>query len=40
VHEFVERDADTIAGRLVGGELVVAAAQVLHERVPSRDRLS
>jgi len=26
VREFVERDADTIAGRLVGGELVVAAA--------------
>jgi hypothetical protein len=38
VGEFVERDSDAIAGRLVGGEFVVAASQVLLERVPGGDR--
>jgi hypothetical protein len=37
VGEFVERDADMVHLRLVGHELVVAAAQVMHERVAIRD---
>jgi hypothetical protein len=36
--KLVERDADSIMDGQVDGELVVAAAQVLHERVPGRDR--
>jgi hypothetical protein len=35
--EFSESDADTMMGRYVNGEFVVAAAQVLYERVPARD---
>ena len=35
--EFVERDPDSIMDGDVGGEFVVAAAKVLHERVPGRD---
>ena len=35
---FVERDADPFMDGQVDGELVVAAAQVLHERMPGRDR--
>src|SRR5690242_3272062 len=35
--EFAACDAYTIAGRPVGGEFIVAAAQILHERVPGRD---
>ena len=38
VGEFGEGDADTIVERQVDGEFVVAAAQVLHEGVPGRDR--
>ena len=35
MREFGERQADSIVWRDVGGEFVVAAAQVLHERVPA-----
>ena len=35
--ELGERDADPIMDGHVGGDRVVAAAQVLHERVPGRD---
>jgi hypothetical protein len=38
--KFVERDADTLARRLVSREFVVAAAQVLHKRVPAGHRSS
>ena len=38
--EFVECDPDTVARAVLCGEFVVAAAQLLHERVPSRDRSS
>jgi hypothetical protein len=37
VREFGERDPDAIVDVYVGGELIVAAAQVLHERMPSDD---
>jgi hypothetical protein len=36
VCEFVEGEADTIVDGQVDGELVVAAPQVLHERVPAK----
>ena len=35
--KFVERDADTLARRLVSGEFVVAATQILYKRVPGGD---
>ena len=35
--KVVERDADSILDRHVDSDGVVAAAQVLHKRVPSRD---
>jgi Universal stress protein family len=38
VSEFGERDSDSILWRLIGGEFVVAAAQVLHECVTDSDR--
>jgi hypothetical protein len=37
IGELVECCAGPVAGRDVGGEFIVAAAQVLHERVPGRD---
>jgi hypothetical protein len=37
--EFVECDADPVTDRHVGGHCVVAAAEVLHEGVPSCDRV-
>ena len=37
VGEFGERDPDTIVDGQIDGELVVTAAQVLHERVPDSD---
>jgi hypothetical protein len=36
--EIAERDPDSIMGGHVGGEFVVATAQVLHERMTGRDR--
>jgi hypothetical protein len=35
--KVVERDADSILDRHVNSDGIVAAAQVLHERVPGRD---
>jgi hypothetical protein len=35
--KVVEHDADAILDRHVDGDGVVAAAQVVHERAPSRD---
>jgi len=37
--EVVERDANSIMDRHLFSECVVAAAQVLHERMPSSDRV-
>jgi hypothetical protein len=37
VCEFGERDPDAVVDVHVGCELMVAAAQVLHERMPSDD---
>jgi hypothetical protein len=37
--EFGECGADSVVGRDIGGEFVVPAAEVLHERVSDRDRL-
>ena len=37
--EFGERCGDAPDGRGAGGEFVVSAAKVLHERVPSYDHL-
>jgi hypothetical protein len=36
--EIVERHPDPIMGGRTSGEFVMAAADVLHERVPGRDR--
>ncbi len=38
--EQVERDPETAEGWFVGGDFVVAAAQVLHEGVPYCQGLS
>jgi ankyrin repeat protein len=38
VREGGERDAESIVDGHVGREFVVASAQILHERVPFRDR--
>jgi hypothetical protein len=35
--QFVERDRHPAVGRLLGGELVVSAPNVLHERMPRDD---
>lgn len=37
VGELGERDSESIMDRPVDGNLVVPAAEVLHERVPGRD---
>jgi hypothetical protein len=37
--EVGEGDAESVSPWLFGGDLVLASAQVLDERVPGRDRL-